>query len=61
MTLRADITGVTSTLRSIGKKKATATQSIVEVLTQNGQIILKKSQPTSPSAPGHCTGRGGWW
>jgi len=46
--LQASVSGVTLTLRSIGKKKADASATIAEVLKKNADIILARSQILVP-------------
>jgi len=46
--LQANVSGVTLTLRSIGKKKADASATIAEVLQKNADIIFARSQILVP-------------
>lgn len=65
--MRVEFTGVSSTLKALGRRKATATRATEDVLRQNGEIILKQALVYVPFRTGRLyrsgkvivTGRGG--
>lgn len=65
--MRVEFTGVSSTLKAIGRRKAKATRATEDVLEQCGQIILKQALVYVPYRTGRLyrsgkvivTGKGG--